>query len=184
MDRRPPVNATLREFEVRPEDLVEGNLYLIDAMILDNNNCRFKGQFIRNQIIQPIHSPVILSFFTITESLPKTGCFNRNGAQPSFLNTLTRYYTPPTQPLMDESAQRQYRKREFEKMVNAKDSNANDDENYLQNGSIGNILAQEYLSPRKKPNRGGRKTKRVKKNTKKNNKKRSKINRKNKNKKI
>lgn len=173
-----PVNTTLREFEVRPEDLVEGTLYLIDTIIFDNNNCRFKGRFIRNEIDEFFRFPIISSFFMITESLTKTGCFNRNGQETRFLNYSTRYYTPPTQPLMDKSAQRQYRKHKLEKMINAQDINANDD-NYLQENSLGYNLAQEYFSPRKKTNTGGRKTKRIrKKNTKKNKKKINKASRK------
>ena len=138
-----PVNEILSEFEVRPNDLFPGNIYLIENLNrVRNQNCKYKGIFIENEIVPEI----IGSIFLITETLQKQGCFNRNNMQTLFFDHSARYYTPPTKLLMDESTQRQYRKSEFEKMINSQDINAND----VQKNSLGYNLAQEYFSQKNK----------------------------------
>ena len=155
-----PVNTILSEFEVRPNDLVPGNIYLIKNLNrVTNQTCKYKGIFIKNEIVPEI----ISSFFLITETLQ--GCLRRNNMQTIFFDHSARYYTPPTELLMDESAQRQYLENEFTKMINSQDFNTNN----VEKNSVGSDLANEYF-PRKnsrKKNMGGRKTKRINKKNKK-----------------
>jgi len=118
--------------EVLPENLIINEVYLIDFTSYDNQNVKERGKFIGHE------NDGKFSIF----KMPSMGSINV-----PFLNSRTRYYSPKTQKILDESAQRQYVAQETARLINEKTGTE----------LVGETIVDDFNNP--KPPSGGKRVK-------------------------
>jgi hypothetical protein len=128
----PPLIPSLDE--VKPENLVRNEEYLIDFTSYDNQNVKEKGKFVE------LESDSKFAKFKV----PTMG----NITVP-FLNTRTRYYRPKTQKILDNLAQRQYVAQETARLINENTDT-----------ELGDAIVEDFNKP--KPPSGGKRVKKNK----------------------
>ena len=125
---KPEVNKILEKNEVKLDELVLGQEYLLECIInKENRTIKERGIFIEKQIFLP---PYVMTFFMTSKSTIIHTMFNE---------TTTRYYLPVTNKIKQQSLERQAFTQSINKLFMDKSRQSKCNKN-----SLGNQLVKMY----------------------------------------
>ena len=125
---KPEVNKVLEKNEVKLDDLVLGQEYLLEYNIYNQNRTiKARGIFMEKRIFLP---PYVMTFFKTSESTNIHKMFNE---------VATRYYLPVTNKIKQQSLERQAFAQSINKLFMDKSWRSKRNKN-----SLGNELVKMY----------------------------------------